>query len=166
MIHELKTWPEFYDHLENGRKNFEYRRNDRGFREGDTLHLREWEPVQKRYLGREMHRVVTYMLTTSMHSEFAVMSLAPLVDESRTLPAIVKPEEAAQESGSASANLSSLLTSHTRLRTALERLVQRWRDEAAPHLGATGDEGEIAHAKDLCAKELADWLAAIPGSSS
>jgi hypothetical protein len=83
MIHELKTWPEFYDHLVSGRKTFELRRNDRGFRENDTLHLREYDPTTRQYTGREMHRVVTYMLSTNMHSDFVVMALAPLPNQAK-----------------------------------------------------------------------------------
>ena len=94
-IHELKTWPDYYGHLDDGSKNFEYRRNDRGFKEGDVLHLREWEPTFGRYTGREMRRVVTYILSVS--KDFVVMSLAPLQSD----PAIGKPLEAQPSIGSA-----------------------------------------------------------------
>src|SRR3954470_11426726 len=40
--HELKCWPEFYKALVSGEKTFELRKNDRGFRVGDVLWLREW----------------------------------------------------------------------------------------------------------------------------
>lgn len=49
MEHELKTDPELYDETVNGRKTFEIRKNDRGFKEGDFLQLR-----QTRYTGEEM----------------------------------------------------------------------------------------------------------------
>jgi hypothetical protein len=75
MIHELKTWPEYFAAIVSGRKTFELRRNDRAFRENDTLHLREYEPVNRRYTGRELHRVVTYMLATDMSGDFVVMAL-------------------------------------------------------------------------------------------
>ena len=83
MIHELKTWPEYFGHLVSGRKTFELRRNDRAYREGDTLHLREYEPVNRKYTGREMWRVVTYMLATDMSGDFVVMALGPPSDPSR-----------------------------------------------------------------------------------
>ena len=84
MIHELKTWPEYYTHLLSGRKTFELRRNDRAYRENDTLWLREYEPVNRTYTGREMRRVVTYMLATDMSGDFVVMALAPLVSAGAT----------------------------------------------------------------------------------
>lgn len=46
MIHELKTWPEFFDAVKRGEKTFEVRRNDRGFQVGDTLRLVRWQPSE------------------------------------------------------------------------------------------------------------------------
>ncbi len=42
VTHHLKCWPEYLDMLIDGRKRFEVRKDDRGFRVGDTLHLRGW----------------------------------------------------------------------------------------------------------------------------
>jgi len=42
--HELKIWPEYYREVARGSKTFEYRINDRDFKEGDTVELREWNP--------------------------------------------------------------------------------------------------------------------------
>ena len=61
--HELKTWPEFFASLLSGEKTFELRKNDRDFRIGDQLHLREWSPETKTYSGREIIKGVRYMLS-------------------------------------------------------------------------------------------------------
>lgn len=43
--HILKTWPEPFAAMADGRKKFEYRRDDRGFAVGDILELWEWDPA-------------------------------------------------------------------------------------------------------------------------
>lgn len=42
--HALKVWPEFFDAIESGEKTWEFRRDDRGFRVGDVLELKLWDP--------------------------------------------------------------------------------------------------------------------------
>lgn len=42
--HELKTWPEFYRAVQDNKKTFELRYNDRNYQVGDELLLREFEP--------------------------------------------------------------------------------------------------------------------------
>lgn len=41
-VHELKCWPEEFKAVSDGRKEFEMRRDDRGFAEGDIVILREF----------------------------------------------------------------------------------------------------------------------------
>lgn len=60
--HELKCWPEFFRHIVSGAKTFELRRDDRGYRAGDELLLREWSKSGG-YTGREMQVEVTYLLS-------------------------------------------------------------------------------------------------------
>lgn len=61
--HELKIWPEYYNELIQGNKNFEIRKHDRDFQVDDILRLREWEESSKSYTGRESTAVITYILT-------------------------------------------------------------------------------------------------------
>lgn len=42
--HELKIYPQFWRELVAGRKPFEVRRDDRNFRVGDTVSLKEYDP--------------------------------------------------------------------------------------------------------------------------
>lgn len=62
VTHELKCWPPWFQDVLEGRKTFEVRRDDRGYREGDTLLLREWDPEAKAYSGRNLRVRVTYLL--------------------------------------------------------------------------------------------------------
>lgn len=61
-IHELKTWPEYFEPLLIGKKQFEWRRNDRNFQEGDLLKLREWGAATASYSGREILARVDYIM--------------------------------------------------------------------------------------------------------
>lgn len=62
MKHALKTWPEYFQLVKNGKKPFEVRRNDRNYQEGDTLLLREWHRGMQAYTGEELTIKVTYIL--------------------------------------------------------------------------------------------------------
>lgn len=62
-IHELKTWPEHYEKLRDGRKRFELRKNDRDFKANDLLLLREWYPEEQTYSGCVIVAVVTCVVT-------------------------------------------------------------------------------------------------------
>ena len=66
--HVLKCWSVYWDAIERGDKNFEVRRDDRGFQKGDTLVLRRFN--RDRYVYefdngqyRELRRIVSYILT-------------------------------------------------------------------------------------------------------
>lgn len=39
-IHELKTWPDFFRDVADGRKKFEIRKDDRDYKVGDLLRLK------------------------------------------------------------------------------------------------------------------------------
>lgn len=67
MIHELKTWPRFFQPLLDGIKKFELREDDRNFQVGDILNLREYIPETSDYSGRFIKFMVVYKLT---HADF------------------------------------------------------------------------------------------------
>lgn len=77
-VHELKTWKQYFEEVFMGRKTFEIRKNDRNFKRGDILILKEWDNDNKSYTGREMARRVTYILNGGqfgISDEFVVMSI-------------------------------------------------------------------------------------------
>jgi len=59
--HELKAWPAEFQAIMSMRKRHEVRVNDRGFKEGDELLLREWNPKTKQYTGAYIVADVTYL---------------------------------------------------------------------------------------------------------
>lgn len=62
MVHELKTWPEYFEEVVKGNKTFEIRLNDRNFQVGDILELKEYDPIKKSHTGRHVRVKVTYLL--------------------------------------------------------------------------------------------------------
>lgn len=60
--HRLKIWPRYFEAVCDGRKTFEVRVNDRGFRVGDKLELQEYLPVDEEYTGRSITKEVIYIL--------------------------------------------------------------------------------------------------------
>jgi hypothetical protein len=77
--HELKCWPGAFDAIVDGRKRFEWRRDDRGFEVGDELLLKRWDP-HKRYYTDPYPSIlvrVTYILRGAFDVPhgFCVMSI-------------------------------------------------------------------------------------------
>jgi hypothetical protein len=74
MVHELKTWEAYFNAVASGEKNFELRKNDRGFLVGHELLLREYSPDSKTYTGRTLRRKITFVLEGS---EAGIFGLKP-----------------------------------------------------------------------------------------
>lgn len=105
MQHELKIWRTYFEETVNGHKRFEYRRDDRGFRVGDILKLKEFIPCSRcrgsghvpdpvkeipcgcaaphgEYTGREIFCLVKYILhgpAVGIPDGYCVMSISVLV---------------------------------------------------------------------------------------
>lgn len=80
-LHHLKTWIDPFDALWRRDKRHEVRRDDRGYRVGDLLLLREWHETEKRYTGRGIRVRITYMSaggTWGLPAKLCVMSIEEL----------------------------------------------------------------------------------------
>ena len=77
MIHQLKTWPIPFKAVVDGKKRFEYRQDDRGFKVGHFLRLQEYDPATLRYTGRTTLMRVTYILKSGfgIPTGFCIMSI-------------------------------------------------------------------------------------------
>ena len=53
-IHELKTYPQYFQQTWNGNKPFEVRLNDRHYEVGDIVILKEWDNIK--YSGKEKRK--------------------------------------------------------------------------------------------------------------
>lgn len=80
-VHNLKVWPEFFDEIMAGNKTFEIRYNDRDYRVGDLLVLREFQPYAHEpvehpdgyFTGLQVARVVRYMTDFEQRPGYVVM---------------------------------------------------------------------------------------------
>lgn len=64
--HELKITPKYFKDVVDGDKNFELRKNDRDFKVGDSLMLKEFDSGA--YKGDSVQVVVTYILVGGEYS--------------------------------------------------------------------------------------------------
>jgi len=78
-IHELKTDRQVFNLTIRGIKNYEVRINDRNFKVGDKLRLKEWDSIQKIYTGRTVTRNVDHILFGGHYGispDYIVMSIS------------------------------------------------------------------------------------------
>ena len=83
MLHSLKTWPQYFQQIIDGKKTFEIRKNDRGFQVGHILMLEEYDPIRKEYTGREDAFIVGFMIQGEfgLPEDVCVMSLIPVMEK-------------------------------------------------------------------------------------
>ena len=88
-IHEVKIGATFFEEAACGKKNFELRRNDRGYRVGDMLELQEYRDGA--YTGRICRKLITYMLEdyTGLQEGYCILGCELIAgeDESGTVAA-------------------------------------------------------------------------------
>ena len=89
--HELKTDPQVFDDVVEGRKPFEIRKDDRGFEVGDLLKLRKTKytgaemslahcPAPLEYVGPPLYVYVTYILRGPIYGledGWVIMAIMP-----------------------------------------------------------------------------------------
>lgn len=91
VVHELKCWPQLFEAIKEDRKRHDLRRaDDREFRVGDLLKLREFDPQSERYTGREQTVRITYITSTehpcalsesAIDPNFCILSISPLAPD-------------------------------------------------------------------------------------
>lgn len=82
--HILKAYPGPFRAVKRGRKRFEFRLDDRGFREGHRLRLREWNPEDRKYTGDELLLEILQLSRGpdwNIPRGYVIMSVAPIMVE-------------------------------------------------------------------------------------
>jgi hypothetical protein len=76
--HQLKCWPEFFQAIVDGLKTHDLRRSDdRRFRVGDRMLLREFSPRSERYSGRQVLVEISYVTSTDIPCALSEQALNP-----------------------------------------------------------------------------------------
>lgn len=73
--HELKILPEYFAPVKEGKKTFEIRKNDRDFKVGDTLILKEIYSNSDKFTGREVTKKITYITDYAQLTNHVVMAI-------------------------------------------------------------------------------------------
>lgn len=74
-VHDVKLGTTFFDDVKTGRKTFELRKNDRGYKEGDTIVLHEYKDGTT--TGRTITKKIVYMLEdfTGLEDGYCILGL-------------------------------------------------------------------------------------------
>lgn len=75
MIHDIKIANEFYDDVASGKKKFELRKNDRGYKVGDMLDMEEYKAGEP--TGRHIMANIIYMLEdyTGLEEGYCILGI-------------------------------------------------------------------------------------------
>jgi hypothetical protein len=77
VIHELKSWPEFFRQVVAGVRTHELRLNDRDFNIGDVVRLREFDPGTDTYTGSECDAAITSLTSADVPCAVSGYALDP-----------------------------------------------------------------------------------------
>lgn len=74
-VHDVKLGTTFFNDVKTGRKTFELRKNDRGYKEGDTIVLHEYKDGTT--TGRTITKKIVYMLEdfTGLEDGYCILGL-------------------------------------------------------------------------------------------
>lgn len=74
-VHDVKLGATFFEDVKTGRKTFELRKNDRGYKEGDTIVLHEYKDGAT--TGRTITKKIVYMLEgfTGLEDGYCILGL-------------------------------------------------------------------------------------------
>lgn len=78
-IHELKILPEYFKVVLSGKKKFEIRKNDRDYRIGDLVILKEYDPIHLEYTGQQFKGKITYLTNYAQSGNYVVFGIIPII---------------------------------------------------------------------------------------
>lgn len=87
--HILKTHPMWMPDLISGAKTVEFRKNDRGYKVGDELHLQAWDDLKGFHgpiVPRRITHIVDHAAWPDVPEGWAILSLGPVAGEFDVIP--------------------------------------------------------------------------------
>lgn len=57
----MKILPKFFEPVKRGTKTFEIRKDDRDYKVGDVLVLKEWSDIVNNFTGRSVTKQISYI---------------------------------------------------------------------------------------------------------
>lgn len=153
--HELKTWPEYFQPILEGKKLFEIRNNDRKFEVGQWILLREWNPGTKEYTGRATTVEVLYITDWQQSPGQVVLSISAVCGTPRKSRSALERELA-----SVAAQREQLFEDRSFANEQLLKETRNHREcrEALLAAQTRADEAEAAfRAADQSARQWQEW---------
>lgn len=85
QTHEVKLGTEFFEAVSSNKKSFELRKNDRDYRVGDLLEMKEYANGEK--TGREVTKYISYILEdyTGLMEGYCILATVPVNEECEPL---------------------------------------------------------------------------------
>lgn len=86
MIHNMKSWPQFFEAIAKGEKKHDLRSKDRDFKVGDTVVLHEFDPVTGQFSGKTVECRITFITSNDtpcalssvvLDRDYCILSLEP-----------------------------------------------------------------------------------------
>lgn len=75
-IHDIKIHEQFFDDVQSGAKKSELRHDDRNYKTGDMLMIREYNPLIDSYTERVIMAVITHIYRgPNLPNDYAILSL-------------------------------------------------------------------------------------------
>lgn len=87
VIHDIKIAPQFFDDVATGIKPFEIRFDDRNYRNGEQVLMREYRDDE--YTGREITATISYVTDFAQHDNWVVFGLRNIETQNHS----VKPND-------------------------------------------------------------------------
>lgn len=88
-VHRVKSWSPFFKAIKSGTKTHDLRKDDRGYKVGDIIHLEEYDPFMGVYTGDVLPVVITYITgqqfpcafsSAVLEPGYVILSIRPAVD--------------------------------------------------------------------------------------